>query len=163
MRSTRLWLPEARRVDDHTPMVTDEPWRTRLSVYAFIADDERVLLTEISERDPEAGHWTLPGGGVDWGEHPIDALHRELYEETGLRGEVVDLLGINSIVFDRHERTGLPPLHAVRLVYRVRASGTPQVIEQGGTTVDAAWFDREALRGLPRVSLVDWTLDKAGL
>jgi 8-oxo-dGTP diphosphatase len=142
--------------------VTAEPLGTRLSVYAFVVDEGRVLLTQVSERDPDAGHWTLPGGGVDWGEHPIDALHRELYEETGLQGDVVDLLGINSIVFDRHERTGMPPLHAVRLVYRVEASGEPEVIEAGGTTADAAWFATERLSALPMVSLVTWALEAAG-
>ena len=66
----------------------------RLSVYALVRDGDLVLLTQVAQAYPGGGLWTLPGGGVDWGEHPIDALHRELYEETGLRGIIHDLLGI---------------------------------------------------------------------
>lgn len=136
--------------------------RTRLSVYAFIVDAGRVLLTQVAPGDPDAGSWTLPGGGVAWGEDPIDALHRELYEETGLTGAVTGLLGINSIVFDRHEELDLPPLHAIRLVYHVAATGTPRVVEQGGTTSDAAWFGLDELADTPLVSLVTWALERAG-
>jgi len=33
---------------------------------------------------PDAGLWTLPGGGVLWGEHPDQTVFREMEEETGL-------------------------------------------------------------------------------
>jgi 8-oxo-dGTP diphosphatase len=41
-----------------------------------------VLLTHQQEPLPE---FQLPGGGIDAGEHPVGALHREVYEETGWR------------------------------------------------------------------------------
>jgi len=40
----------------------------------------RVLLTHQSQPVPE---FQLPGGGIDPGESPLAALHREVYEETG--------------------------------------------------------------------------------
>ncbi len=60
-----------------------EPGRTytpRPGAYALITRGRRILLTEQAEPEPEV---QLPGGGIDPGEHPLPALHREVYEETG--------------------------------------------------------------------------------
>jgi len=52
----------------------------RRGVYAVLPRDGALLLTHQAEPDPE---FQLPGGGIDPGESPITALHREVYEETG--------------------------------------------------------------------------------
>jgi len=56
-------------------------------------DDGRVLLVR---RAGEVFHdyWDLPGGFLDEGEHPLDALRRELQEETGLRVEPETFIGV---------------------------------------------------------------------
>lgn len=54
----------------------------RVSVKAIIRDDQdRVLVAKEYEHD-----WSLPGGGVDHGEEPLDALRRELKEELCIDG-----------------------------------------------------------------------------
>lgn len=59
--------------------------RLRRAVRALLVDpDDRVLLVRFEFRDGTV--WALPGGGVEAGEDPIDALHRELAEELGLIG-----------------------------------------------------------------------------
>ena len=57
-------------------------YRLRPGAYAVLPLGDRVLLTW-----QEAPHfeWQLPGGGIDPGEHPVPALHREVMEETGWR------------------------------------------------------------------------------
>lgn len=52
----------------------------RPGVYAVLLRGDDVLLTHQAAPVPE---FQLPGGGIDAGEHPIAALHREVLEETG--------------------------------------------------------------------------------
>lgn len=62
------------------PWRRGKPYRNRIGAYGIIAgDDGQLLLVE------ERGELQLPGGGVDPGEGPIQALHREVIEETGWR------------------------------------------------------------------------------
>jgi len=55
-------------------------YRMRPGVYAILPLGGDLLLTFQSEPYPEL---QLPGGGIDKGEDPVRALHREVYEETG--------------------------------------------------------------------------------
>lgn len=52
----------------------------RPGVYAVLRRGDRVLLTRQADPGPEL---QLPGGGIDPGESPLSALHREVWEETG--------------------------------------------------------------------------------
>lgn len=55
-------------------------YRRRAGIYGVLWDGAAVLLTHQASPVPE---YQLPGGGIDPGENPISALHREVYEETG--------------------------------------------------------------------------------
>ncbi|MFQ5967343.1 MAG: NUDIX hydrolase [Acidimicrobiia bacterium] len=134
----------------------------RLAAYAYSVRDGSLLLAQIAPGEDDAGHWTLPGGGLDWGEHPEDGLARELWEETGLRGTIEDLLGIESIVFPAERRPGLPALHSLRIVYRVDCSGVPRVTEKDGSVDDTRWIPLDDLSSIPTVDLVDFALQKSG-
>jgi len=57
-------------------------------------DDEGRLLLVRRAREPDKGKWDLPGGFLDEGEHPLDALRRELREETGLEIEPGEFIGV---------------------------------------------------------------------
>jgi 8-oxo-dGTP diphosphatase len=141
----------------HWPDVMSEFTRsvTRVGAYALARRGEQVLLTQLAESDREAGRWTLPGGGLDFGEDPELALHREVYEETSLSGTVDGLLGIHSRVFTpRSAIPGDATVHAVRLVYRMHLVGRPRVVEVGGSTVAARWVPLDELETLPQIDLI---------
>lgn len=132
-----------------------------MAAYAFCVNEGSLLLAQVSHRGDSFGMWTLPGGGLEWGEHPEEGMHRELFEETGLRGEVRSLLGIDSMVFpDVAEFPG--DVHSVRIVYEVEARGEPQVMEVDGTVQDSRWVRLDEVAGYPTVDLVHFALGQAG-
>ena len=67
----------------------------------FAARDDKVLLV----RERSDGLWTLPGGWVDVGDAPSEAVEREFREESGYHARAVKL----AAVYDR-DRHGHPPL-----------------------------------------------------
>jgi 8-oxo-dGTP diphosphatase len=62
----------------------------RAGVYAILPLGDAILATHQAEPVPE---FQLPGGGIDRGEHPVAALHREVFEETGWKVAVLRRLG----------------------------------------------------------------------
>jgi ADP-ribose pyrophosphatase YjhB (NUDIX family) len=140
----------------------------RFAAYAVATDRRgRVLLTRIADGYPGGGHWHLPGGGTDFGEQPAVALIRELVEETGQEGEIVELLGVAS----HRDAASLGPegypidWHGVRAFYRVAVarSSTPKVLDAGGSTVEARWFSHDELSDLPITEVTDEALRGVGL
>ncbi len=116
--------------------------RQRVGAYAVCLRDEAVLLAQLSHRTSWPGGWTLPGGGVDHGEHPRETVVREVHEETGLVVEVHELLDVDSIHFTGHAPDGtLEDYHSIRLLYRgqVTERHEPRVIEVDGSTSASAW------------------------
>ncbi|MBT8414663.1 MAG: NUDIX hydrolase [Boseongicola sp.] len=72
------------------PVVPGKRYRRRPGIYAVLLRGNAVLMTYQSEPKPE---YQLPGGGIDPGEQPVRALHREVYEETGWRIDTPVRLG----------------------------------------------------------------------
>lgn len=64
------------------PRQAGRKYTLRPGVYAILARGNSLLLTHQNEPEPEV---QLPGGGIDPGESPLTALHREVLEETGWR------------------------------------------------------------------------------
>ncbi len=67
------------------PVVRGQAYRDRPGAYGVIVEGDAMLL--VGELNPKIGHLDvqMPGGGIDAGESPTQALHREVMEETGYR------------------------------------------------------------------------------
>ena len=136
----------------------------RVAAYAVIVDARGMLLAHWHD-GPRAA-WTLPGGGLEAGEDPADAVVREVREETGFDVVVDELLGIHSRVIPARQRIApgaAGPLHTLLIVYRARVVDGELRDEVGGSTDRAAWFALDAVEDLHRVQLVDLAREMAGV
>jgi ADP-ribose pyrophosphatase YjhB (NUDIX family) len=136
-------MSEARPMSDPASSSDVTEGRTRLGAYAICLDDDRrILLARLSVEEVEVGAWTLPGGGVDFGEHPDAAVLRELEEETGLLGEIDSVAGMFSHVYRKSRAAQGRDLHFLGVLYRVRIVGGELRDEVDGSTDACAWFSR---------------------
>ena len=134
--------------------------RTRLGGYALCRDDEnRILLARLSAIEVDVGAWTLPGGGVDFGEHPDAAVLRELEEETGYRGEIEGIAGVFSHVYRRSRAAEGADLHFLGILYHVRVTGGTLRDEQDGTTDAARWFALDELGDIRLVEIARFGIE----
>ncbi|MDO3702491.1 NUDIX domain-containing protein [Micromonospora sp. C28SCA-DRY-2] len=159
-------LPRSLPAEQAGPPPADR--RLRFGAYGLVTDPAgRVLLTMIADGYPGAGRWHLPGGGTDHGEQPVAALLRELVEEGGQLGRVVELIGVDNL----HNPAALGPegrpldWHGVRVIYRVAVDAPTEarVTElAGGSTARAAWFTPDQLAGLPLTEIAAKVVPRPG-
>ncbi len=132
----------------------------RVAAYAVIVRDGRILLSRLAPRVSRHEQWTLPGGGLDHGEDPRDAVVREVHEETGLDVTIGDTARTFSLHLpDTWRRGRRVDAHSLRIVYDGWVpldSPEPRVVEVDGSTVEAAWQPLSAVLdgSVPTVSLV---------
>jgi 8-oxo-dGTP diphosphatase len=126
------------------------PKLQRVAAYALILRDDRILLTRLARRISADEKWHLPGGGLDHGENPRDALVREIREETGLDAEVGDSAHVYSAHLPSMWRQGRRwDYQALRIVYDAWVppdAPQPRVVEVDGSTVAAAWHPLADIR-----------------
>ena len=132
----------------------------RVGSYAVCVRDGAVLLTRFTR----SGRWTLPGGGVDHGEDPRDAVVREVLEETGLAFAVGDLLDVRSRRWEHTDPDGTPvDVHGVQLLFSGEIVGGTLSHEVGGSSDRAEWVPLARLDDLVRSGAVDEALAVLGV
>lgn len=103
------------------------------AVAAVIIKDGKTLMVKRA-REPYRNTWMFPAGFIDYGEHPLDALRREVKEETGLRVKKASLLEIIQTEDDPRS-----PGHFC-FFYEVIASGN-KIKTDEKENKEIAWFD----------------------
>lgn len=99
---------------------------------AVVIDDGRLLLIRRGHGSVNAGEWSLPGGRVEFGETLVEALVREVFEETALEVVVGDYIGHVELLSD--------DAHFVVHDYYAIAFDA-EVVTPGDDAREAAWFD----------------------
>jgi mutator protein MutT len=126
----------------------------RPASYGLLIANNTILLCRLSSQTASPGLWTLPGGGLEFGEHPEEALVREISEETGLNAIRWELLHIQSEVEEYRAKT----FHVLRFYYRVPEFAGELQMEQGGSTDACKWFAIRELDTLPVVPMVRFAI-----
>ena len=117
-----------------------------LVVAAVIRDGGRVLACRRAPGRDSAGRWEFPGGKVDPGESPEEALHRELREELGVRvGLGPELVGPDDGGWKLSTR------YVMRLWLVEVVSGVPEPLVEhddlrwlpNGQWLDVPWLDAD--------------------
>ena len=140
--------------------MSDElPQVTRLAAYGVIWRADRILLCRVAPGNLGEGLWTLPGGGLDFGEAPEAGCIREVEEETGLLARITGPPVIHSDAGIWNKRSGDVSYHHVRFVYPMATVAGEERVEIDGSTDAYGWFSREEMATLPLADLVERVLE----
>ncbi len=155
------WLVREITAADHRPQERhtvyvassgEKPQRhQRIGAYALVTSERGILGTVNSTQTLAPGTWTLPGGGVDPGESPSDAVLREVFEETGQEIVIDRVLTLESEHWIGRSISGtLEDFHALRVVYGAtcKTPSDPVVHDIGGSTQRADWVPVRSWRTL---------------
>ena len=120
-------------------MAHEFPGSPVVGVGAVVVKDGKALIVKRGH-EPRKGEWSLPGGRVELGETLVDAVRREIREETGLEIEVGPVVEL----FDRiHRLDGRVRYHFVIVDYLCRCVGGE--LCAGDDAEDAAWVGADEL------------------
>jgi 8-oxo-dGTP diphosphatase len=125
-----------------------------MSVHGLLVQDGQVLLSRIAPGHLSEASWTLPGGGIGWGETFKESLLREFVRVTS-----VDI-NQGALAYESNSRGQLSKSgRNHHIVFWVTAQlGQSPVAETNGSTDKVEWIDLEAIRTLPLSPLVELAL-----
>ncbi|UAL08758.1 NUDIX domain-containing protein [Caulobacter segnis] len=117
--------------------MTEELQRPRIGCGAAVLDAQGRLLLVKRVKNPEADHWGVPGGKLDWGEAAKTCAEREIEEELGIRITAGRVLAVTDMV--------APDYHWVAITYRVEGFTGEPAIQEAHAMHDWGWFPLDAL------------------
>ena len=110
---------------------------SHLGVYALIEVRGSIALI-LKSRGPYTGSWDLPGGKIEFGESPVEALTREVQEEVGLRLSSATLVDALSVRVDFKDEFGeAVELHHLGVIF-VCEVAEPGKLSHAGDDEDAS-------------------------
>ena len=132
---------------------------TYISVYAPIVLDGRALLA-YNRQGPYRGTWGLPGGGLEFGETPEEAMRRELWEEIGIHADTLELYDVHTsrTLFEREPGVRVD-FHHIALLYRITLSSIiPERVISPDSSEQLVWHPHDSLISLPLSPAADYSL-----
>ncbi|HJN55284.1 MAG TPA: NUDIX hydrolase [Candidatus Poseidoniales archaeon] len=148
------WKDDAISDSGADPALRECVYRTLHRVVAKVIimnDSKKVLLGKVN-RGHFTGAWTLPGGYVDYPEHPADGAVRETFEEAGLPIEIHDGHDPNGWVVVQEQIFDNRGIEFISFTYRTTVVGCPDVTPKADEIDELRWFPLdEAQRIVPSI------------
>ena len=130
---------------------------SRVGVYAVMKYKGGFILVQKG-KGPFKGRWDLPGGKLDFGETPIEALEREILEETGLKLKSAKLIDALSYTYE----TKSEELHHTGIIYSLKVKSVKKLKREpdGNDSFGAEVFTEKELKELKFTPLAKKALKK---
>ncbi|WP_308645037.1 NUDIX hydrolase [Paenibacillus sp. EPM92] len=121
-----------------------------IGVGALVVRDDKVLLVRRAI-EPGKGKWTNPGGYIEQLEPIEDTIVREVYEESGIRAKVQEIIAVRDLPTN---------VHNVYIAFRMDyVEGEP--VPDGVEADAAGFFSLEEMRMMPVATFTEWLVDIA--
>lgn len=117
--------------------------RRKVVVTGFLRKGDTVLLVKRSDDEKSLpGYFEMPGGTIDFGETPEEALLREFQEEVGIDIEIFDPFNVFSYISWNDKK------HSIKISYQVRAKNIPEKIILSHAHTSYMWAKENELDSL---------------
>lgn len=124
--------------------------------YGFIISNNRIVLIKKA-RGGYKGLLDIPGGGLEHNENPLEALFREINEETGLLVTEHKLIDVVSKTFSwQMEKDVIEDLHHIGILYEIKTTGNLKLEPDGIDSNGANWYE---IRDLNKEILTPFVID----
>jgi len=110
-----------------------EKYQTISASGFIVRPDGKFLIVRRALDDSFGGCWELPGGGIDFGEHPEESVAREVKEEAGL------VVAVSHLITAYHYQTSALH-HAVEVVYLCLFNGDETDVVISHEHMDYQWI-----------------------
>lgn len=112
-----------------------------IGAYGVMIDENKIALIRKS-RGGYKGKLDLPGGGIEHGELPIEAVRREIMEEVGIEVDNIKLLDVSSVAFKWNlDENAIEDLHHIGIFYTVDCKSKDLKKDADGRdSLGAKWY-----------------------
>jgi 8-oxo-dGTP diphosphatase len=104
----------------------------KITVDGIVKKEDEIVLIK-RKNNPFKNSWALPGGYIEYNERIEDAVVREVFEETGLITEIINLIGVYS------DPNRDPRGHTISIIYELKI--IKGKLESGDDASDVKFFN----------------------
>ena len=146
-------------------MVKEKKYK-QLGAYGLLISDDKILLIK-KHGGPYDGKLDLPGGTIEFGETPADALKRELQEEVGIFVKEYELFDANSASFNWQYEDSVINVHHIGIFYSIlkydgKIKSKVEITDQNDDSLGANFYHIDSIKkkDLSKIAIIE--LEKLG-